>query len=258
MVRLFHSEYISGPRHAPRDIGGLAALLDNIFVENRRILEAAVHHHRSCVPVEKPFDYVAPTLTRYGRLTHDANRSPRIEVSFALMHYEKALREFNEIKAAELKRDAEAAFFHGVYCVVAVAACAEAIANKLMFHQTNAHPDYRDRRQPLQKMNDAAAALAKAAGQTYVPLVAGHPSFEALDRVRELRNAFMHAKERDTEVDPVALTSTMFTAVDEAQCRGYLYNLRRAVEHIYEQLPGYAAPIVTRGNVKWLGDLEVP
>lgn len=257
MVQTFHGEYINGPRDAPRDIGRLTELLDAIFVENGKIHVAATQHHRELAPLEKPFDYIAPTLTRYGRLTHDAAGQPRIELSFALLHYEKALRELHELKAAE--HDTEGAFFHGVYCVVAVAACAEAIGNRLTFQQTRVHPDHRDRRTPVQKINEAAAALTQAAGRSFAPLTAGQATYDALEKTRELRNAFMHAKERDEEVDPVALTSTVFTAVDESHCREYLRNLRLAVAQVYDQLaPQYAPPIVTRENVKWLGDLEVP
>lgn len=93
-----------------------------------------------------------------------------------------------------------------------------------------------------------------------MPLVAGLPIYYALERVRELRNAFMHTKERNEEVDPVALTSIVFTAVDEnCCCRDYLRNLRLAVAYVFDQLaPEYAAPIVTRENVDWLGGIEVP
>lgn len=258
MVRTFHDEYINGPRDLLRPIGPLAALLNSMFVENEKTLTAATSHHRNLVPLEMPFDYDAPTLTRYGRLTHDTGGLPRIELSFALLHYEKALRELNEVKAATQARNTETAFFHGVYCVVAIAACIEAIANKLVFQQTTAHPDYRDRRQALQKINEAATALAQAAGLAFIPLAAGQPSYEALETVRQLRNAFMHAKERDEEVDPVALTSTAFTTVDEPHCRTYLQQLRVGVAHVYGQLPELTSPIVTRDNVKWLGDLEVP
>ena len=258
MVRTFHDEYINGPRDRPRPIRPLAALLNAIFVENEKILTAATAQHRTFVTLEIPFDYDAPTLTRYGRLTHDTGGLPRIELSFALLHYEKALHEFNEVKAATQAGNIETAFFHGVYCVVAVAACIEAVANKLVFQQTTAHPDYRDRRRPLQKINESATAVAQAAGITFIPLAAGQPSYEALETVRQLRNAFMHAKEQDEEVDPVALTSTAFSAVDEPHCRTYLQQLKLGVAHVYGQLPALTSPIVTRDNVKWLGDLEVP
>lgn len=259
MALTFHLEYVNGPSDQPRDIVRLAALLDSMFAENGKILAAAEAHHRKQAPLEKPFDYVAPTLTRYGRLTHDAGGQPRIELSFALLHYEKALREFDALKAAVEKKDTEAAFVHGVYCVVAVAACAEAAGNRLVFLQTGAHPDYSDKRPPLRKFNDAGAAISQAAGNAFAPLAAGQPIYEALDRVRELRNAFMHAKERDEKVDPAAMTSIVFTAVDESRCRDYLRSLRLAVAHVFDQLASkHAAPIVTRENVNWLGGIEVP
>lgn len=259
MALTFHLEYINEPRDRSCDMVRLTTLLDAMFVENEKILTAATAHHCEHAPLEKPFDYVAPTLTRYGRLTHDAGGQPRIELSFALLHYEKALREFDSLKAAAAKKDTEAAFVHGVYCVVAIAACVEATGNRLAFLQTGVHPDHRDRRQPLHKINDAGAALAQAAGRAFVPIVAGRPIYHSLERVRELRNALMHAKERDEEVDPVALTSTVFTAVDESRCRDYLHHLRLAVAHVFDQLaPEHAAPIVTRDNVDWLGGIEVP
>ena len=259
MVHTFQGEYINGPSNVPRDMGHLTALLDAIFVENGKIHAAATQHHREYAPLEKPFDYVAPILTRYDRTTHDAAGQPRVEVSFALLHYEKALRELHDLKAAVHTCDTEGAFFHGVYCVVAVAACAEAIGNRLVFQETKIHPDHRDKRTPVQKMNEAAAALAQALGRGFVPLTAGQSHYDALEKARELRNAFMHAKERAESVDPESLTSIVFAAVDENHCRGYLKNLRLAVAQVYDQLaPHHRPPIVTRENVNWLEDLEVP
>jgi hypothetical protein len=258
MQRTYHDEYINGPRERLGEVTRLATLLDAMFVENEKLLTAAAQHHYMCAPFDTPYNYAAPTLTRYGRLTHDEARVPRIELSFGLLHYEKALREFQSLKEAAQVGNTEVAFFHGVYCVVAVAACIEAIANKLVFQQTGAHPNHNDRRQPLQKINQAAAALAQTAEQDFSPLAAGQAAYDALNTVRELRNAFMHAKERDEEVDPVALTSTVFTTVDQAHCRTYLQQLRLGVAQVYAQLPALAPPIVTRDNVKWLNDLEVP
>lgn len=67
----------------------------------------------------------------------------------------------------------------------------------------------------------------------------------------------MHAKERDEEIDPAELTSTLFTEVSEANCRNYLRQLRLAVGQVYAQL-NVPTPIVTDERVKWFGELEVP
>jgi hypothetical protein len=259
MVRTYSEEYLNPPPDTPRNLDRLSALLDAMFFENEKIIAAATQHHRERAPFEKPFDYIAPTLTRYGRLVHDAAGQPRIELSFALMHYEKALHEFHEVKEAVKGHDTEAAFFHGVYCIVAIAACAEAIANRLVFQQTKAHPDRFDKRKPAQKINVAAEEIAKHHGRTFIPLTAGMPLYDALEKVRELRNIFMHAKEKGEEVDPSTQTSTLFSGVDESRCRDYLRNLRLAVAHVYDQLaPECSPPIVTRENVEWLQGLEVP
>ncbi len=258
LVRTFHTVYINGTREEPCDSAHLENLLDVIFIENEKILVAAAQHHRNLAPLGKPTDYVAPLLTRYGRITHDTSMLPRIELSFALLHYERALREFDSVKSATQTHNIEAAFFHGVYCVVAVAACIEAIANNLVFKLMGTHPDHLDRRQPLQKINEAAGALAQSGGQDFSPLTAGQSAYDELDKVRKLRNKFMHAKESAEEIDQVALTSTVFTEVDEIHCRMYLRQLRLGVAQVYGQLPTLIPPIVTRDDVKWMGDLEVP
>ncbi len=127
-----------------------------------------------------------------------------------------------------------------------------------MYQQTGAHPDYSDKRQPLKKLNDAATAIAHKAGKVFVTLAAGNPAYDALDRVRELRNAFMHAKERDEAIDPVALTSVVAAELDENHCRNFLRQLRQGVANVYDQLPDLTPPIVTREDVKWLGEFEIP
>lgn len=254
----FHRQFIDGPQDQARDTYQLHVLMDRMFEENEKILAAAAEHHRCSVPLETSFNYVAPKLTRYGRLTHDANRQPRIEISFALLHYEKALHSFGDLKAALRAGNTEAAFVHGIYCVVAVAACVEAVANRLVFLCDRTSPDHRPWGKPLTKINKAAAALAAASGREFVRLEEGMPTFDTLDKVRMLRNEFMHSNEQGEAVDPVALTSIVFTAVDEQSCRYYLGQLRLAVAHVFDQLSDVAPPIVTRSNVKWLGDLEVP
>lgn len=150
------------------------------------------------------------------------------------------------------------AFVHGVYCAVAVAACIEAISNSLVHAETGVHPDHKDKRPPLVKINRAALTLATRNGGSYVPLQPGQSAHDVMDDVRVLRNGFMHAKELENDIDPDALTSTLLTNVDEAHCRRYLSELRSAVAHVFDQLPSVRCPIVTRPNVRWMGDLEVP
>lgn len=253
----FQSEYLQR-REGGVDLEALEKLLDDTFAQNASSLSAATAYHETLSNSLTSLDYEAPVLTRYDRPTHDASGQPKIEVSFALLHYERAIVSFNALKACQGSSKIDEAFSNGVYCVVAVAACIEAIANKLVFLESGAHPTHKDRRTPLAKLNDAASRLCQRRGIPYVPLAAGDPIFDALDVVRWERNGFMHAKELETDIDPVTLSSAATTAVSETNCHNYLQRLREGVDKVFSQLPNIASPIVTRTNVRWMGDLEVP
>lgn len=253
----FQSEYLQR-REGSVDLDALVKLLDDTFVQNTSSLLAATRHHDAQLNGLTSVDYDAPVLTRYDRPTHDTSGQPKIEISFALLHYERAIVSFNELLICQSTGKLEEAFSNGVYSVVAVAACIEAIANKLVFLESGLHPTHQDKRTPLKKLNAAAAHLCHIAGMPFTPLVAGDPVFDTLDSVRLLRNGFMHAKELETDIDPVTLRSDATTKVNEANCRNYLRCLREGVNRLFSQLPAIASPIVTQTNVKWMGEFEVP
>lgn len=254
----YNDQYFNGPRDGTANLDALSQLLDRTFQLNAQSLAVASAYHASVGAGLQSVDYDAPTLTKYERMTRDGALQPKIEVAFALLHYEKALNEFDGIKRARAAGNLDGAFSHGVYCVVAVAACIEAIANRLVFAQTSSHPTYQDRRAPLRKLNEAAEALAAQAGASYVPLAPEMPAYERLEAVRILRNRFMHANESAHDMDPAARTSALLEQIGEQACRSYLAALRTGVGHVFDQLPALAVPIVTRTNVTWMGDLEVP
>lgn len=258
LVHEFHSDFINGPKDVPPDMERLSRLVDAIFVENTAVMAAAERHHAESLPTETQVAYPAVTLTRYGRLGHDADDNPKIEIAFALVHYERAIAELGEAKKAQSAHDREAEFAHGVYCVVAIAACIEAIANRLVAVATGAHPTYKDRRKPLDMLNESAAAIAAAHHLTFAPLVVGQPEFDALDEVRQLRNQFMHATEAEGDVDATSRVAVTMVEVSPDRCRMRLRQLRTAVASVFDQLPQLPSPIPTRTNVRWLGDLEVP
>lgn len=249
--------YGKGEELTDLQLADLTKNLDRIFEINQQCLAAMEKHHREAPPSTNK-DYDAPVLTKYDRPVQTAQGDPRIEVAFSLLHYEKALFEFHNLKASLAQNNQNDALLHGVYCVVAAAACIEAVANKLVYLQTNSHPDYRDRRQPLQKINEAACQLAQAHGNSFSSLQAGNPIFDTLDKLRVLRNSFMHAKEAEMDIEPSTLMSSLATEVNEDACRQYLLNVRLGVKHVYAQLATHSAPIVTEPNRKWLGDIEVP
>lgn len=258
LVEALWRDYLGHRDSTGINLDALSSLLDDIFVENDKVLSAAAYHHKAMAPHERALDYPAPVLTKYGRLTHNSNGDPQVEVSFALLHYETAIREFNKLKKATSNDDTDAAFRYGIYCVVASAACVEAIGNILVFSATSQHPDYRDRRQPLQKINESATIIAQAKGVRFAPLVPNTQVYDNLDAVRIARNSFMHAKELESDIEPLSRTPSCVAAVDETSCRRYLESLRDAIACVYDQLPGLPSPIMTRKNVTWLQDMEVP
>lgn len=249
--------YGKGKELSDQQLTTLTVILDRIFELNKHCITAMDIYHREA-PSSTNKDYDAPVLTKYDRLIQTAQGDPRIEVAFSLLHYEKALFEFHNLKTSLEQNNHNSALLHGVYCVVAAAACIEAVANKLVYLQTSSHPDHRDRRQPLQKLNEAAYQLAQAAGGSFSPLQVGDPTFDTLDKLRILRNGFMHAKEAEIDIEPSSLMSSLATEVSEDACRQYLLAVRLGVQHVYSQLAAHSAPIVTESNRKWLGDLEVP
>lgn len=254
---IYYNLYGKSEELTDQQLADLTTSLDKIFELNVQCLAAMEKYHREAPPSTNK-DYDAPVLTKYDRPTQTAQGDPRIEVAFSLLHYEKALFEFHELKASLAQENQNDALLHGVYCVVASAACIEAVANKLVYLQTNAHPNHGDRRQPLQKINDSASLLAQANGDSYSALHPGDPIFDVLDKLRVLRNGFMHAKETELDIEPLTLMSSLTSEVSEDACREYLRSVRLGVQHVYSQLTTHSAPIVTEPNRKWLGDLEVP
>jgi hypothetical protein len=242
---------------SPVDRALLSRLLDDIFEQNLAALAFADAHHADEPQIGPKYSYEPAKLTRYGRLVHTEQAEPRIETSFALLHYEKALHEFDALKRATAAQDHERQYVHGVYCIVAIASCLEAIANKLMFE---AHGEYPSNQTStaLARINYAGRELAKSHGMAFNTLGGKLTEFASMDQIRVLRNSFVHANEAGAPVDPAVLTSSQMTEVSESACRTFLENLRLTVALVFDQLPWVARPIVTATNVRWLGDIEVP
>ncbi|NUX59292.1 hypothetical protein [Paraburkholderia youngii] len=142
----YNADYLNCPKDVEPDLVALGALLDETFKRNALSLAAADIFHSQVSSGMTSVDYEAPVLTKYDRPTHDAAGQPKIEVSFALLHYEKAITEFNELRDLRTSGKLDEAFAHGVYCLVAVAACIEAIANRLVFLESAVHPTHSDKR----------------------------------------------------------------------------------------------------------------
>lgn len=235
-----------------------AEMLDDIFEQNLAALSFAEAHHATAPSAGPKYNYSPSELTRYGRLVHTAKGEPQIETSFALLHYEKALYELDSLKRAFAAQNPERRYMHGVYCVVAIASCLEAVANRLTFEADGQHPTGSQSGDALGRINYAARKLAIARGESYSGLGGKRPEAVAMEQIRILRNSFVHANEAGVPVDPILLTSAQMAQVSESACRSFLENLRLTVAFVYDQLPWIVRPLVTATNVRWLGDIEVP
>lgn len=235
-----------------------AEILDDIFDRNLAALSFAEAHHESAPSFGPKYNYSPSELTRYGRLVHTAKGEPQIETSFALLHYEKALYEFDSLKRASTAQDPERRYMHGVYCVVAIASCLEAVANRLIFEADGQHPKGSQLGDALGRINYAARKLAIARGESFSSLGGKRPEAVAMEQIRVLRNSFVHANEAGVPVDPILLTSAQMVQISESACRSFLENLRLTVAFVFDQLPWTVRPLVTATNVRWLGDIEVP
>lgn len=254
LVNTFHELRLGAAPYC--DLSLCADLLDQIFAENERSLAAFAAYHESAPRTGPVFNYPATKLTRYGRLVHDARGEPHVETSFALLHYEKALHEFDALKKTIATNEPERSFMHGVYCVVAIAACIEAVANRLMFDADGKHP--KGEGSALGKINGAARRIAQRKGLQFNSLGGNHPLFISMDSVRELRNSFIHATEAPQQIDPQAQTSSQLSSVSEPACRSLLKDLRCTVAFVFEQLPWLSPPISPATNVFWLKGIERP
>jgi hypothetical protein len=241
------------------DDGALYAdMLDAIFEQNLAAHSFANAHHAASTSNGPKYNYRPNELTRYGRLVHTAEGEPRIETSFALLHYEKALYEYDSLKRASSAQDMERRYMHGVYCVVAIASCLEAVANRLTFEADGLYPTGSQSGDAVGRINYAARKLAIARGESFSSLGGKRPEAIAMEQIRVLRNSFVHANEAGAPVDPAMLTSAQMAQVSESACRSFLENLRLTVAFVFDQLPWIGRPLVTATNVRWLGDIEVP
>ena len=249
----FHVAHLDRPA---KEKAELATMLDAIFAENEAALIAVERHHAEADRSGPRFTDPPARLTRYGRLVHREGVR-LVETSFALLHYEKALHEFDTLKRATAEGNLERSYLYGVYCVVAVAASVEAIANRLWYDEKGSYPGM-DGGTAVGRMMGAARRLAANQGKTFNTMGTSEPEYRSMERVRLLRNSFIHATEGGAAVDPHTLLSVQVVDVNEQSCRQFLLHLRNLVAFVFDQLEWLSRPINTRPNVSWLGDIEVP
>lgn len=242
----------------------LSELLDELFSLNVECIEAASIHGLKYKTEAPIYDFYAPKLTKYGKIAYDS-KDEKIKVShnFALLHYEKAIMEFNELKKSA--QDKEKAFVHGVYCVIALGAMIESVANRIHYH-ANKKFSKNDKRTPIEKINEESAKIAqqnkrkrKANGQNlqFKKLKNSDDLYKSIEEIRVLRNKFLHSEEILYDIDETGYAEIV-EKVKESRCRILLSDTKKAMNYILSQIPEMELPVVIKDNVSWLDGLEVP
>lgn len=260
--REFWDSYIRRRNPLGEDgVGEVSEFLDRLFQANGMVHREALLHHLRNRESRPKFDYEAPILTTFGRLVHDDEGKPAIEHNLSVLHYRKAIQEYNAAKVADTEGRRDDAVIHGVYCVVALAAAVESVANKVFFVSRGAHVDRTEDRSPLDRLLAEAESITKARPdkekRRFRRLKQSSDEAKAIEEVRQLRNSFSHAVELAVDIDPMSQQSQLLSAVSVENCQRLVNLTRLGLRHVLDQLPEVRDTISLNGLV-WLGDLEVP
>ena len=242
----------------------LDEFISRVFEANKTVLREAELYHLRNKDKKPRYTHSAPWLTPFGRLVHDKKGEPRIEHNLALLHYKKAIEEFNCAKNAEDSGNHERKVIHGAYCIIALAAFIETAANRAYFVSKSSHDVRTDKRTSTDRLLSEAEQIAHsrddASQRRFKRLKQSSEKYKALEDVRKIRNKLIHATEVAVPIDQGVGASELVACLRVENCRRLLSLVRKALVHIVEQVPeiGLQVRLDDDDNVRWLGEWEVP
>ena len=261
----FHERYRKSRKPLNADeLAELDKFISTVFEANKKVLKEAELYHLRNKDENPQYTHSAPLLTPFDRLVHDKKGEPRIEHNLALLHYKKAIEEFNCAKNAEDSGNDERKVIHGAYCLIALAAFIEAAANRAYFVSKNSHDVLDDNRTPTSRLLSEAEQIAhsrdNAPQRRFKRLKKSSKEYRALEDVRQTRNKLIHATEVAVQIDQGVGVSELVACLSVENCRRLLSLVRKALVHIVEQVPeiGLQVRLDDNDNVRWLGELEIP
>ena len=244
------------------ELAELDEFISIVFETNQKVLEEAVYYHLRHKDKKPRYTHPAPWLTSFGRLVHDEEGEPSIEHNLALLHYKKAIEEFNCAKKAEGSENDERKVIHGAYCIIALAAFIEAAANRAYFVSKGSHVVSTDDQTSTARLLCEAERIAHsrddASQRRFKRLKQSSEEYEALEDVRQIRNKLIHATEVAVPIDQVVGASELVACLTVENCKRLLSLVRKALVHIVEQVPEIGLQVRLDDKVKWLGEWEVP
>lgn len=243
------------------ELSSLTDLLGNIFSANQNVHREAKIYHLRRKKNQPRYEYHAPALTAFGRLVHEEDGRPAIEHNLALLHYKKAIREFNQAKASEIAGQPDETAMHGAYCIIALATFIEAIANKVYFVANRKQIGINDARPPIDRLIEEAERIVRArrsGNRHFKRLKQSSDEYKACNQVRQLRNRFVHAVESACPIDAESNMSELLASVTVENCRRLFHLVRIAISTVLEQVPEVRNTVQLAGNIRWFGEDEVP
>lgn len=257
----FHERYSKRRKLLNADeLAELDKFIITVFEANKKVLKEAELYHLRNKNANPQYTHSAPLLTPFGRLVHGKEGEPKIEHNLALLHYKKAIEEFDCAKNAEDSGSDERKVIHGAYCLIALAAFIEAAANRAYFVSKGSHGVQNDERSSTDRLLSEAAQIARKRQRRFRRLKQSSKEYKALEDVRKIRNKLIHATEVAVPIDQGVGASELVACLSVENCRRLLSLVRKALVHIVKQVPeiGLQVRLDDNDNVKWLGEREVP
>lgn len=240
------------------ELAELDRFISDVFDTNRKVLKEAQLYHLRHKDREPRYMHPAPILTPFGRLMHDRDGKPSVEHNLALLHYTKAIEEFNCAKYAEDGGDEKRRVIHGAYCIIALAAFVETAANKAYFVSQESYNVATDNRTSTERLLSEAEQIARRQKRKFRRLKKSSEKYAALEDVRQIRNKLIHATEVAVPIEQETQTSELIARLTVVTCRRMLSLVRKALVHILDQVPEIGLQVRLDDRVNWLDDLEVP
>ena len=219
------------------ELAELDEFISIVFEANKEVLREAKLYHLRHKDKKSRYTHPAPWLTPFGRLVHDEEGEPSIEHNLALLHYNKAIEEFNCAKNVEDSGNDERKAIHGAYCIIALAAFIEAVANRAYFVSKGSHDVLNDKRTSTTRLLSEAKQIARRRQRRFKRLKQSSEEYRALEEVRQIRNKLIHATEVAVPIDQGVGASELVTCLTVENCRRLLSLVRKALVHIIEQVP---------------------
>ena len=162
------------------ELAELDEFISRVFEANKKVLKEAQLYHLSHKDETPQYTDPAPLLTPFGRLVHDEKGKPRIEHNLALLHYKKAIEEFDCAKNAEDSGNDERKVIHGAYCIIALATFIEAAANQAHFVSNGSHVVSTDKRSSTKRLLSEAEQIARKRQRRFKRLKQSSEEYGAL------------------------------------------------------------------------------